>query len=111
MSPSAAPTRCHCGRIRPCEKHRRKPWANPSANTKALSGRDRARLKRDQLDREPRCRRCGETERELLEADHIIEISDGGHPTDPENLQTLCHDCHEIKSALSRRQRSERRKF
>jgi 5-methylcytosine-specific restriction endonuclease McrA len=51
-------------------------------------------------------------ERELLErynplnynnnafhVDHITPISEGGHPFDESNLQTLCRECHEQKTA------------
>lgn len=31
--------------------------------------------------------------------DHITPISDGGHPFDESNLQTLCAECHEAKTA------------
>jgi 5-methylcytosine-specific restriction endonuclease McrA len=40
-----------------------------------------------------------------LEVDHIIPVSEGGHPFDPANLQTLCTDCHKHKTA---RENSER---
>ncbi|ELY72356.1 hypothetical protein C488_15137 [Natrinema pellirubrum DSM 15624] len=33
------------------------------------------------------------------EVDHIERIADGGHPLDESNLQTLCADCHEDKTA------------
>ncbi|WP_227015888.1 HNH endonuclease [Haloarcula sp. JP-L23] len=31
--------------------------------------------------------------------DHITPISQGGHPFDESNLQVLCDDCHEAKTA------------
>jgi len=34
-----------------------------------------------------------------LEVDHITRLADGGHPFDPGNLQTLCSECHEEKTA------------
>lgn len=34
-----------------------------------------------------------------LEVDHINRITDGGHPFDPGNLQTLCSECHKDKTA------------
>ncbi len=39
------------------------------------------------------CVICGSTEKESLEIDHIKPISKGGK-TEPDNLQTLCHDCN-----------------
>lgn len=42
-----------------------------------------------------RCRRCGATGATArLEVHHIVPIAKGGHPTDPNNLVTLCHECH-----------------
>lgn len=35
-----------------------------------------------------------------LEVDHITPISEGGHPFDPGNLQTLCEQCHTEKTSL-----------
>ena len=103
-------TRCtqlatHQGR---CDEHQRTAWENPSANSQALSGWQRTRLRDEQLAREPQCRRCQATTH--LEADHIIEIADGGHPTDPANLQTLCTDCHADKSAEAKAARAARQR-
>lgn len=42
------------------------------------------------------CVNCGSTEKESLEIDHIKPISKGGK-TEPDNLQTLCHDCNARK--------------
>lgn len=39
------------------------------------------------------CVICGSTEKESSEIDHIMPISKGGK-TEPDNLQTLCHDCN-----------------
>lgn len=35
--------------------------------------------------------------------DHITPISEGGHPFDETNLQTLCEECHEAKTAEENR--------
>lgn len=32
------------------------------------------------------------------EVDHITPIAAGGHRTDPANLNSLCHDCHTLKT-------------
>lgn len=48
----------------------------------------------------PLCEDC--KEKKLVVAgevvDHIKEINDGGAKYDFENLKTLCHTCHNIKS-------------
>lgn len=59
--------------------------------------------------REAAKERYGDPERDFgrnLEVDHIERIADGGHPFDPANLQTLCSECHEDKTA---RENSEQR--
>lgn len=46
------------------------------------------------------CRRCHITQAEhaplkgKLQLHHVVAIRDGGHPTDPSNLLTLCYFCH-----------------
>ncbi|MBO0596577.1 HNH endonuclease [Nesterenkonia sp. E16_7] len=109
--PYAAPTRCYCGARAThqgrCETHQRKPWANPSSNTSTLTRYQRQQIHDQQLAREPQCRSCGATEH--LEADHIVEIADGGALTDPANLQTLCTDCHTIKTRQARANRRHTR--
>jgi 5-methylcytosine-specific restriction endonuclease McrA len=41
-----------------------------------------------------------------LEVDHIQPVTDGGHPFDPGNLQTLCSDCHTNNTATEASQRA-----
>lgn len=104
--PTAPGSRCTepgCGTLTTtgrCEKHARKPWANPSANSRALNGRQRATIRARQLHREPQCRVCGATEN--LEADHVIAIADGGAVWDPDNWQTLCERHHAAKRSAER---------
>ena len=42
-----------------------------------------------------------------LEVDHIVPVADGGHPFDPANLQTLCSECHQDKTARENSERSQ----
>ena len=35
---------------------------------------------------------------DLATVDHITPLSEGGHPYDMDNLQTLCHACHTKKN-------------
>ena len=51
-----------------------------------------------------RCQDCGRTGTRLF-ADHVIELRDGGPPTDPANGRALCGACHTKKTAQSRAQR------
>ena len=54
-----------------------------------------------QLVREPMCRHCAlrGIHRPATDVDHIVRIADGGDWFDPENLQSLCHECHAMKTA------------
>lgn len=51
--------------------------------------------RRAALGRDGACMWCGATEE--LDVDHVVPLSEGGS-SEPENLQTLCHDCHEWKT-------------
>jgi 5-methylcytosine-specific restriction enzyme A len=97
----------HHGR---CEQHQVKPWANASANTKALSGRQRHQLRAQALASDPKCAVCGATDIELLELDHITEIADGGAKLDPDNTWLLCITCHAIKTQAARKARAAKRR-
>ena len=55
-----------------------------------------------QLKQEPLCRMCG---RPATLVDHIVEIRDGGAKLDFSNLQSLCHSCHNKKTALAKSRR------
>ena len=47
-----------------------------------------------------------EAEKSLWDADHIVEVADGGGECGISNYQTKCKRCHKLKSAESRRTRS-----
>ena len=49
-----------------------------------------------------RCQVCGRPAGKA-EVDHIQALQDGGEPTDPENLQTICRGCHIEKTRLENR--------
>ena len=60
------------------------------------------RVRREQLQREPLCRHCKEAGiiRPAAHVDHIIPISKGGEWfPGPDGLQSLCAECHSIKTA------------
>lgn len=96
-----APSRCtqcrqlatHQGR---CDDHQVKPWERSSANTRALTGRQRARFRDKVLEANPTCAWC---DAPAGEADHILAIGLGGDPHDWENNgQGLCIRHHQEKS-------------
>lgn len=69
-----------------------------------LNRRRWALLRRQVLDRDGwRCRQCGRAGR--LEVDHVQALEDGGDPWAPDNLQTLCRQCHIRKTARENRAR------
>lgn len=52
------------------------------------------------------CVKCGIDDEEVLEVDHILEVSVGGK-TEMENLQTLCANCHRRKTRRFRSQKTK----
>ncbi len=63
----------------------------------------RARAKEAKARDNYQCVECGFSE--TLETDHIIELSRGGS-NEFDNLQTLCKECHHLKTQKNRRRRS-----
>ena len=51
-----------------------------------------------------RCVQCGRAGK--LHCDHVIPLESGGDETDPDNLQTLCRDCHIKKTRREYRERN-----
>ena len=58
----------------------------------------------------PLCDHCSEKgiTKSADVVDHIIEIRDGGDPLSYDNLQALCHKCHNKKTAQERKHRTIR---
>jgi len=50
------------------------------------------------------CQRCGSNHR--LIGDHIVERKDGGADLDPDNIELLCHRCHQRKTAQAQAKRA-----
>ena len=63
-----------------------------------------ARIKRE---RGCYCQRCGSTHRVI--GDHIVELRDGGAPLDPSNIELLCQEHHNGKTAEARSRRAQGR--
>lgn len=80
-----------------------------SKNSRAVSAATRkAVFERDEY----RCRACGAVPGPgvWLEPDHIVEVAEGGSH-DADNLVTVCHRCHTVKTAEYQRLRRELRRF
>ena len=77
-------------------------WQQPPGGTRTTTPQHRA-WRRRVLERDNyQCQlrypnRCTGT---ATEADHIIEVTDGGAAEDPANGQAVCEPCHAHKTAL-----------
>ncbi len=77
----------------------RKPWAK-TKEVKRMTGR-RLQKERERLFREqPLCEQCLRDGRYSIATirDHIIPLAEGGLDLG-ENVQALCHECHDKKTA------------
>ena len=78
------------------------PTPEPTAMqpTPRTRGRKWTRIRARQLRHHPLCAECLRKGlvTEATEVDHITRLQDGGTDA-PGNLQSLCHDCHAIKTA------------
>ena len=64
------------------------------------------RLQRATIRNHPYCQHCGTTQN--LETDHIIPLAEGG-TNHPNNLQVLCHTCHQYKTRQEATRGTQRR--
>ena len=80
-----------------CGKHKQ-PHHHGSRDRR-VTGRRWMTLRRSILRDEPLCRlRLEGCEHFASEVDHILPLSLGGHATDRDNLQPVCHACHVRKT-------------
>lgn len=116
--PTGAPTRCSepgCSVLCPpgrgrCSEHM--PPRTVSARAQAVMSDPRYRQARAAALREhPVCQHPGCT-LPSQEVDHIVPVSEGGAVSDPSNLQALCSEHHDRKSAIEsfNRKNNERAK-
>lgn len=87
---------CHCGKVKPCEAHRRRAGGKRSGSYdnpwRVLSERVRALR--------PLCEDCWEQERSepSTEVHHIVPIEEAPHRRlDITNLISLCNHCHRAR--------------
>ena len=66
-----------------------------------IRGRRLQRRRAAILAAEPLCRRCRQRGFTVaaVQVDHVTPLHLGGSDTDPDNLQPLCLDCHDAKTA------------
>ena len=90
-----------------CEQHQ-DTWTRASQHTRLIDQHRWSQVRAIVLRRDHnRCVKCGKPGNEV---DHIREIADGGALYDPNNAQTLCHQCHLRKSIDMERARRAREK-
>lgn len=100
-----------------CDEHQPKPWVRPSANSRTLTGADRARFHAMVLRGNPACvctGWCGQHDgpcgKPATEADHILPIGLGGANHAQANGQALCTRCHEVKTVMDNKKMREARR-
>lgn len=104
-----------------CPDHTEAPSYTPKKryqhhyhNGKRIYQSSRWRKLRDaHIAREPVCRHCLKYDivTPAKVVDHIIEIEDGGEIWNPDNLQSLCHSCHNAKTAREAIKRHKNKGF
>ncbi len=92
---------------RPWQPERKAQEGRIYSNTKFYTSPKWRRLRELQLQQQPICEECQRkgiiTQANV--ADHIVPINQGGEPLDIENLQSLCHRCHNRKSGREKHSR------
>lgn len=83
------------------EHHAKKGKQNRFWKNGGLSYTKKKCLKRDKYT----CVKCGFSDKRIMQVDHIKERSRGGSD-DLDNLQTLCPNCHAIKTYAFTRKKS-----
>lgn len=70
------------------------------------------KLRKQYAESQPLCEHCLKFDivTPLAVVDHVKEIQHGGEPYDINNLQSLCHSCHNQKTAKERRKFEKRKK-
>ena len=88
-----------------CEKHKKKAWESNTHRSKRLTGRPWRRL-RDIVIRRDKglCQPCYKAGivTAFKDVDHVVPVSKGGLDIQS-NLQCICKDCHDIKTATENR--------
>ncbi|MFD9551728.1 HNH endonuclease signature motif containing protein [Nocardia salmonicida] len=73
-------------------------WSGSNGYTGSGSTRKWRELREAKLASDPICEASGCT-RLAIEVDHVEPVGTGGERYDPSNLQSLCHTCHQAKTA------------
>ncbi len=106
--PALQPARIvHADELARRQAHQRHDAGRESPSQRGYDWRWQTRTRPAQMQAEPWCRMCmaaGRGPIEATEVDHITPLADGGtHAAD--NLQSLCHRCHNAKTAQDKGRR------
>lgn len=91
-----------------CEQHSAADWREQDRRKRETRPEDKRfydsalwrAAREQQLRASPFCKECG---RMAEMVDHVVPLRHGGEPTNPSNLASLCHRCHNVKRAHERR--------
>lgn len=83
-----------------CQAHKPLPWLIRRPEVKRTTGRKLQAQRAALFARSPWCVQCQEEGRRVLATirDHRMPLAEGGTDED-NNIQALCRDCHDIKTA------------
>ena len=89
---------------RPWQVVRKPQEGRQHSNTKFYQSTEWRKLRALKLEQQPLCEECLRQDKitKAQMVDHIVPINNGGASLDIENLQSLCHRCHNKKSASER---------
>ena len=82
-------------------KRKHKPFTKDKELLKFYNSSTWRKLSKMIRQRDPICKICNNRLSQV--ADHIIPISQGGDKYDMDNLQGVCHKCHNKKSQSERK--------
>ena len=96
---------CACGCNKPL-LGRRKRWASNECQQSSVDlffvvKGDISQIRRLLFDRDNGVCSCCNENTDVWEADHILPVKYGGGACDLDNFQTLCKNCHSVKSRIN----------
>lgn len=88
-----------------CPPHKRKAKKEADRRNGRVRGSRWSAIRRTVLREEPFCQVCHKET--SVEVDHILPLSEGGHPTARFNLQGICRACHDEKTRGEQQARAQ----
>ena len=83
------------------KEEEKKPWSKNPEEQQIYRSAEWRKLREIKLENDPYCEECKRKgiRTWAIIVDHIIPIRKGGDPWDENNLQSLCVECHNSKTA------------